>query len=329
MFNYKIYGVILESDLEIPMLVRADKGEKADIFLKETIFSEDDRKLYLEEETVLGDDLSFFCNDDLICVIKTGKTILYESMPDGDIDRIRAFILGYGMAMLFLQRKMLAVHCSGIRYGDKAIMISGGSGSGKSSLARQFLEHGYGLMADDMMVAGAIKIPDTESENTTKIGNKSKAEIENSPGNKTGSGIQNETVLAYPAFPAAKLCADLVARKGIDTEGLYHITENKDKYLVPYEGDFSCESARLEALCVIVVLAPEADVEILEVSGADKLRLLIDNLFIDRSIMFYNNNPLAVSVAAQLAAHIRVIVVGRPDGRDTTLEQFEGLKKIL
>ena len=287
------------------MLAGADAGEKADILLKSTAFSEEDRRLCLEEETFLGDDLSFFCNDDLICVIKNGKTILYESMPDGDIDRIRAFILGYGMAMLFLQRKMLAVHCSGIRYGDRAIMLSGGSGSGKSSLARQFLEHEYGLMADDMMVAGMIKVSDTDPENKT------------------------ETVFAYPAFPYTKLCADMVARKGIDTEGLHHITENKDKYLVPYKGNFSTEPARLEALCVIVVLAPEADVEILEVSGADKLRLLIDNLFIDRSIMFYNNNPLAVSLAAQIAAHIRVIVIGRPDGRDTTLEQYEGLKKIL
>ena len=343
MFNYTIYGVILESDLDIPMLVGAETGEKADIFLRETVFSEDERRLYIEEETVLGEKLSFFSNDDLICVMKNGNTILYEPLADSDIDRVRAFILGYGMAMLFLQRKMLAVHCSGIRFDDKAIMISGGSGSGKSSLARQFLEHGYGLMADDMMVAGSIKVRDTgmenetgqRNENETRQQNESETGLQDENGirqqNETETGTQDKTeiVLAYPAFPSTKLCADMVVRKGIYTEGLQLITENKDKYLVPYEGDFSCEPARLEALCVIVVLAPEADVEILEVTGTDKLRLLIDNLFIDRSIMFYSNNPLAVSLAAQLASHIRVIVVGRPDGRDTTLEQYEGLKKIL
>lgn len=317
MFNYKIYGVILESDLDIPMLVRAEAGEKADIFLREAVFSENERNLYLEEGTVLGDDLSFFCNDDLICVIKNGNTILYESLPGGNADRVKSFILGYGMAMLFLQRKMLAVHCSGIRFGEKAIMISGGSGSGKSSLARQFLEHGYGLMADDMMVAGLVKMSDTKLQNDEE--DRSRTEDE------------TETVLAYPAFPATKLCADLMARNGIDTEGLHHITENedKDKYLVPYEGDFSCDPASLEALCVIGVLASEAEVEVLEVFGVSKLKLLIDNLFIERSIMFYKNNPVTVSLAAQLAAHIRVIVVGRPDGRDTTEEQYGKLINVL
>ncbi|MBP5330945.1 MAG: hypothetical protein J6Y89_03750, partial [Lachnospiraceae bacterium] len=180
----------------------------------------------------------------------------------------------------------------------KAIMISGGSGAGKSSLARQFLEHGHQLMADDMMVAGV--------------------------GRMAVAGTA-DIALAYPAFPATKLCSDLVERENIDTTGLRHITENKDKFLLPYKGDFSCEPAELEALCVIAVLAPEAAVEVVEVSGVDKMKLLIDNLFIDRSIMFDGNNPLAVSLAAQLASHIRVIVVGRPNGKDTTLEQYEKL----
>ena len=107
------------------------------------------------------------------------------------------------------------------------------------------------------------------------------------------------------------------------------LNENKDKYLVPYEENFSCDSVPIEALCVIGVLASGADVEVMEVFGVSKLKLLIDNLFIERSIMFYENNPLAVSLAARLAEQIRVIVIGRPDGRDTTEEQYEKLMKVL
>ena len=303
MFNYKIYGVVLGSDIEIPQLIPAAEDEKAEIFLKKADFSEEERRKHTEEYSIIGKELSSFYNEVLICVVEHGERILYEPMPCSDMNNVRAYILGYGLSMLFLQRKKLAVHCSGIRMGDKAIMISGGSGAGKSSLTRQFLSNGYQLMADDVMIAGVEKM--------------------------IRDGQETEKALAYPAFPFTKLCADVVEREHIDTNGLEHITENKDKYLIPYDGSFSCEPAELEALCILVVLAPEAEVQTKEIKGVGKLKLLIDNLFIGRSIMFYENNPLAVSLAAQLASHIRVILIGRPDGKDTTREQYQALMKKL
>ncbi len=292
-YLYRIYGAILESDIEIPYLVKAE--DAADIFFVRKDFSDEEKKALTREYVVLGKDHSSFYNDELICAVEGGERVLYEPAPGADPDRIRSFLLGYGLAMLFLQRGKLAIHCSGVRMGDKAVLVSGRSGAGKSTLTRQFLEHGYKLMADDMIVAG----------------------------------LENGMALVYPAFPAAKLCADVIEQKGIDTQGLMHITENKDKYIVPYEDEFSCEPAELGLLCIIAVLSPEAEAEMMELRGAEKLKMLIDSLFIERSIMFSGNNPVTVALAAELASKIRVILIGRPDKKNTASQLFEIVEKAL
>ncbi len=295
MFFYRIYGVVLGSETEFPWLVPAGENAQASVFIRKKIFSDKERAECMAEYSVLGKERSSFYNDTLICLIENGTTISYETLAGASEETAEAFVLGYGLAMLFLQRGKLAIHCSGIIKDGKALMISGRSGAGKSSLTNRFLEHGFRLMADDMMVAG----------------------------------IDNERALAYPAFPYAKLCADLIERRAISTERLTRIDEDRNKYLVPYHGKFSCEPEPLAALCVIAVLPRDAEVQTHELEGVEKLKMIVDCLFIDRSIMFYEKNPLVVLLAAQLAAHIRVILIGRPDGIDTTEEQYEKLSKVL
>ena len=295
MFYYRIYGVILGSETELPWLVSAGADAWADIYIRKKHFSAEERTACTAEYSVIGKERSSFYNDTLICLAEGGTTISYEPAEGAPEETVAAFLLGYGLAMLFLQRNRLAVHCSGVAKDGRALMISGRSGAGKSSLTNRFLEHGYRLMADDMMMAG----------------------------------VEGNIAMAYPAFPYTKLCADLIERRGFDKNLLTHIDEGKDKYLVPYEGEFFCKSEPLAALCVIAVLAEGAPVQTCEVDGIEKLRLVIDNLFIDRGIMFYESNPLVVLLAAELAAHIRVILVGRPEGLDTTEEQYTKVIKIL
>ena len=295
MHYYRIFGVILGSEAEFPWLVPAGENAQAVIFIRKKHFSDKERAACTAEYSVLGKDRSSFYNDTLICLIENGTTITYEVLPGASEETASAFSLGYGMAMLFLQRGRLAVHCSGIVKDGKALMISGRSGAGKSSLTNRFLEHGFRLMADDMMMAG----------------------------------IESEKAYAYPAFPYTKLCVDLLERRSIDTESLIQIDEDRNKYLVPYKESFSCEPEPLAALCVIGVMPKGTEVQAHEIDGIEKLKVIIDSLFIDRSTMFYDSNPLVVLLAAQLAAHIRVILIGRPDGVDTTEEQYEKLMKLL
>ena len=295
MFYYRIYGVILGSDTGFPWLVSAGDNTNASVFIRKKHFSDAEKAACTAEYSVIGKERSSFYNDTLICLIENGTTISYETLAGAAEETAQAFILGYGLAMLFLQRGKLAVHCSGIVKDKKALMISGMSGAGKSSLTDRFLEHGFRLMADDMMVAG----------------------------------VESEAAYAYPAFPYTKLCADLLRRRSVNTDSLMRIDEDREKYLVPYKGTFSCEPEPLVALCVIAVLGKGAEVRTHEVEGIEKLKIIIDSLFIDRSVMFSESNPLVVLLAAQLAAHIRVILIGRPEGVDTTEEQYEQLMKMI
>jgi hypothetical protein len=45
--------------------------------------------------------------------------------------------------------------------------------------------------------------------------------------------------------------------------------------------------------------------------------------------MFSGNNPVTVALAAELASKIRVILIGRPDKKNTASQLFEIVEKAL
>lgn len=81
------------------------------------------------------------------------------------------------------------------------------------------LERGYRLLADDMAVVQTF----------------------------SGKKDSRELALVYPAFPYQKLCRDAAVRRGYALEKLLYINEEKDKFLVPWKGDFLTEPEPVQA----------------------------------------------------------------------------------
>jgi len=60
--------------------------------------------------------------------------------------------MGSGMGIIFQQRRVLALHASAVKVGDRALLFVGKSGSGKSTTAMNFVENGHSLISDDLSV---------------------------------------------------------------------------------------------------------------------------------------------------------------------------------
>lgn len=284
MFQYRIYGLKMDSDIPFRQLVEDTSDSTPDITLRKS--EPADELLELSKKYFFDMDPKFcwFHNATLYCWIEDGNRIFYYPRDNANEEDLRTYILGYGLSMLFYQRNMPAIHCSALRKGEHAMLISGKSGSGKSTMASLFLDNGYDLMADDVLV--------------TKV--------------------HDNTVYGYPAFPWTKLQRPIAEKRFPDMSELIYIDEDKDKFLVPWKGEFRTDSAVIDSMFIMIVTPPDTETRITEVTGTDKIVLILDNMFPRREILLHKNNPIAVSMAAKLASSLRLYVVSRPDGHDTT-----------
>ena len=202
MFFYQLYGMMVVSDLEMPRLLTAKPSDfpkdKQIIVCQSTIPAPYDQMPVKSYQ--YSPEVSFLSNDGCSILVKNGNVILYQIKPHPYATSLVSYILGFGMAMLFLQRQMLAFHCSSVSKNGKAVLIAGNSGSGKSTITNALLDRGYSLMSDDMTVVDPLHF---------------------------------EHPIAYPAFPFQKLCRDVVEKRNLNQDDLVYINEKKDKYLVP------------------------------------------------------------------------------------------------
>ncbi len=300
-YYYKIYGCILKSEIPYEQLVSCKEEELSgqehnQIFLYKGKLSPDvllqyqqGKKLEIKRERI------WFANQYGIFQISEGLKIHIQPHSNVPMKNLTSFVFGYCMAMLFWQRGMLAIHCSAISYEGRAILIAGGSGSGKSTLTHCFLSHGAGLMCDDVAILE----------------------------------IKEKDILVYPAFPMQKLCKDAADRNKLNTENLFCVDEDRDKYALPFEGEFSTKPVKLGAI-ICLNRAGQQNCSIRQITGHDSLKAVLDNLFLKP--MYENSYPLPpedMLKCVTLAGHTKLYKLLRPMTGDTVEEQYGLILKQL
>jgi len=88
----------------------------------------------------------------LNCRIEDGRKIIVNPNPDADFDFVRSVVGGELMAALLRQRGYLVLHGACLSKNDIAFGIVGYSGWGKSTTAGYFLNAGYQLLGEDLLV---------------------------------------------------------------------------------------------------------------------------------------------------------------------------------
>lgn len=296
MYYYHLYGCLLESDLEFPQLVKAQKGSvPADITftagtMPEEILQKEEQQIYYE----FGNEFSWLCNKTCRLCVENGKKITYYLKPEGKVNYLQSYLLGFGMSMLFLQRGEMAIHCSALHNGRKAILIAGESGSGKSTLANYYLEHGWKLMADDMAVVKYDK---------------------------------EKGAMVYPAFPFQKLCRNVVKEQGYSMDEVIYINEFKDKFLVPYRGEFDITAKPLKTFFMLGVYSGE-EVQVQEIQSIGKLQICLNNLFLRHLLGKQKYLPQIGQNCLELIANVEVYLIARPKDKDT-MEEIKHRTELL
>ena len=278
MYYYRAFGLLLETDMEFQNLQKISAEEcgndKVVIHaakMPQSVVATGDGGYKI------GEDYSFFHNRTMMMEIKKGTEIAYELIPDGNSEYMKSYILGYGITMLCLQRKIITLHCSAVEQNGKAVLISGKSGSGKSTLTARLLSRGYGFLADDI----AAVIPDEQE------------------------------VLVYPTFPYQKLCRDAALAQGYDVEQMLYIDEEKDKFLVSMQKQYVEHSVPLKVLVYLYTHEGE-NMEYRKLEGMDKFGCIANNQFLENLLGKDIFLPYIGQECLQIASKVDVYVIGRP-----------------
>ena len=298
MYNYRMYGMRVVSDREIFQLLTEERAVELDkkegleeknlpvVFIQKGVTEE--MKARDKDGAKWGIDSkdSWVSNNTAWINVLNGERICYEVKPTGEDAKLNSYLLGFGMALIALQKGILPIHSSGMMKGNNAILISGDSGAGKSSLTAEYIESGFDLMADDV----------------TYI--------------KKG---EDNMPYAYPAFPYQKLCRNEVEKRHQDEEGLVYIGEEKDKFLVPWKGNYTAGSRPLRAIVFMSKYGGD-ELKIMELKGFEKYMVLGKALFMLALLREKVYEKEIGENVMWLASKVPVIGVLRPDGKDTLAE---------
>jgi energy-coupling factor transporter ATP-binding protein EcfA2 len=297
MYSYILYGSTVSSDIQFPQLVKRVEyeNEPSDIVIQAGMIPDDIKQQEGVCHYHIGEKRSWLVNSTTWLVIEDGSKVTYELRPKGNVNHLRTYILGFAMAMLYLQQGEMAIHCAAVSKEGEAILIAGESGSGKSTVTDTLLSIGYHLMADDMAV---VRI------------------------NQSGRAV------VVPGFPYQKLCRDVITRKGCSTDDLIYIHEDKDKFLVPYKDEFYLEEKPLKAMFLLVLDPDVHEVMKEQLKGFDKFHALVDNLFLRHLLNSKKYEAKIGQICLQIASNVPIYLLRRPIGTNTLSELLTVIESI-
>lgn len=139
-FHYRLFGLHVRSDLELPELWPTDPAGEVDV------------RISLGSGEAPGPGTLLAIEEIARFHVDGGAHIRVVPEPGAPDRNVRLYLLGSAMGMLLHQRGLLPLHANAIEMNGKAVAFMGPSGSGKSTLALWFHDHGYSVIADDVCV---------------------------------------------------------------------------------------------------------------------------------------------------------------------------------
>ena len=159
MVFYQAFGLCLSSELALNHFLPLSPHSRPDVSISiglvpETIPSpihqgrwmQASQKDYLLEIPQLG---KFLVSD--------GRKIVVEPFDGIELHILNTYLLGIILAPLLFQRKMFPLHASAVSNGKQCYLFAADSGTGKSTMAANFITDGFKLIADDICVLSIDK----------------------------------------------------------------------------------------------------------------------------------------------------------------------------
>jgi len=243
--RYKLFGLCVASELDLPELVRAPDDQPADVAIRCGALL--DGLATDSGASMAGAAMVLNIPDVARYLISDGREILVEAITGASERNVRLFLLGSAFGALLHQRGLLPLHANAIEVDGRAIGFLGHSGAGKSTIAAWFHDRGHPILADDVCVV---------------------------------TFGEDGRPLAHPGIPRFRLWRDALERRGDDADQYQRSFDGMDKYDVPTSLGPTRDSIALDRLYLLGRSKREAVLPaIRRLSGVAAVDALIANTY--------------------------------------------------
>ncbi len=298
-YYYKIYGLTVASEICIQEAYEIGRTTDIDV---EIVLGEIPAFLREAKEKGYGTWTNGFVNawfqtpEAAQFYIEGGTRIVVEPEENPNMELVCSMILSAGFALILLQRNEPVIHGSAICVGDKAVIVSGGSGAGKSTITMELLKQEVGFLADD----------------TVRV------------------HLQAGVVLAEPTYPQQKICRNLAEEYGLHLEKLRYIDEQRDKFALMRRERYIAQAVPLISMIVLKKDTGADAVTVRKLQGKDFLDTVIENLYLADTYKYNVGVPMQLmQQVIAMAGQIALYEISRP-AEGNTVEAIVGeINKIL
>jgi hypothetical protein len=294
-FNFSAFGINIASDIFLPELVTSEGIPDVRIVSGKT-------PQEIPEALVKRNHYQAAPNQFLLHVAQAGRYYVAEGNriivePDhlAEPGMVRLFLLGTAFGALLLQRGILPIHGSTVVIKEQAVIITGDSGVGKSSLLAALRNRGADFLTDDVAAVT------TDEENSPWV---------------------------HPGYPQQKLWKDSADTMGMDVGDLPMILPGKDKYAIAVKKGFCRMPVRLTAICELRAEdRPEA--AMIRLAGPDKIAVLLRHTYRKSLVDGLDLKEEHFKCCASVAKHISVCRLLRPHGKYSLTEQAHLVERLM
>lgn len=297
MKKYKAFGLVLGSELEMEELPLSD--QEIDVKI---VFNEVNEHVETEPK-IYG-----------YCDVKPNKVILIIPnvakfrMTDGQLIEVDAadhvdpltlklFLLGSCMGAILIQRGSIPIHGSALYYKDRGILVVGDSGAGKSTLASALVNRGAQLLSDDV-------IPMI---------------------------IKDGIYYAVPSVPLQKLAQESMSERDLSNfvnREVPYSDKNRKKYYVDRNNVFYDNFMKIDNV-VNIVLSDLDHVNICNISGSEKMKILLNNIYRFEFVNGLKKQKECFEVCSGISTQSQVYILKRPRQGITVDEQIGNIEEVI
>ncbi len=210
-YSYTAFGLTIQSDIPLPLTEIDGKKDGFHLQIRKgripKLFqNSEDGRLYTQLENG-----RFLCRIPNVAnfLIDPLQEILVDARANADLESIRLFLLGSAMGVVLHHQQGLVLHGNAISHKDEALIFSGPSGIGKSTLATAAVYAGYKILSDDIAM---IRFP---AESSPKVS---------------------------PGYPQLKLWESTLKAFEISSQKLKSIYNRIDKFNLPIPRSFDART---------------------------------------------------------------------------------------
>lgn len=273
-YTYKAFGLIIQSEFAIPEFIESNgicqvQIKKSNVPAK--LLADSKKGVRYEANK---DEFLLHVDQTAWFYVKNGNEIIVEPFTGRINKKVRLFLLGSVFGALFIQRGLIPIHGSSIKLGDSAIIFSGASGVGKSSLAACFVQKGFPFLSDDI-------------------------------------SIIDEKFCVVPSFPKLKLWKDILRKLDIDKASLVKVRPEIMKFHFSLRSMFFDNPLPLSKFFIINPKNTPG-FEYTELKGIQKFEALKANTYRFKFVDGLQQQSTHFQIINKILPHIKVYLISRP-----------------